>query len=357
MIRLNGQASFELNLDYFRHHRDGISMSWASGEPVIGSLYSDKWQKLLGPARKTGGELTTQHENIAASLQAIFEEVYFTILRRAYNLTQSKKLCLAGGCAMNSVANGKIFDQTPFEDVYIQAAAGDSGTAIGAAFYAYHHVLGNPRQFVMQHAYWGPQFGDFELNGQLNRKNYKKIEGEEELCHLTAQAIANGKVVGWFQGRMEWGARALGNRSILADPRRSNMKDILNARIKRREPFRPFAPSILEEAVGDYFERSYPDPFMIKVYPIRKEKRETIPAVTHVDGTGRLQTVSRKENPLYWKLIKAFEKLTGVPVILNTSFNENEPIVCTPKEALECFQRTKMDVLVLGNYFIEKTEG
>jgi carbamoyltransferase len=359
MIQLKRDGRFELDLDYFRHHRDGVSMSWKSGEPVIGPLYSGEWEKLLGPVRASGEELTQKHENIAASLQAIFEEVYFTILRRAYELTKLKKLCLAGGCAMNSVANGKIFDQTSFEDVYIQAAAGDSGTAIGAAFYTYHHVLGKPRKFHMKHAYWGPEFAEIELDGDLPQRGFEvqKIEDEDELCRLTSEAIANGKVVGWFQGRMEWGARALGNRSILADPRRSNMKDILNARIKRREPFRPFAPSILEEAVGDFFERTYPDPFMIKVYPIRKEKRKLIPAVTHVDGTGRLQTVSREENPLYWKLIKAFEKLTRVPVVLNTSFNENEPIVCTPKEALECFQRTKMDVLVLGKYLIEKTEG
>jgi carbamoyltransferase len=208
----------------------------------------------------------------------------------------------------------------------------------------------------MKHAYWGPQFQDIELNGEFSRGEFllKKIEDEGELCRSTAQAIADGKVVGWFQGRMEWGARALGNRSILADPRRAEMRDILNARIKRREPFRPFAPSILEEEVGKYFEKTYPDPFMIKVYPVKIEKRSVIPAVTHVDGTGRLQTVSREENPLYWKLIKAFEKLTGVPIVLNTSFNENEPIVCTPKQAIECFQRTKMDVLVVGKYFVEK---
>jgi carbamoyltransferase len=357
MIRLKDDGKFELNLDYFRHHRDGISMTWENGEPTIGYLFSDQWGKLLGLARKPTEEITHKHENIAASLQAIFEEVYFEILNRAYDFAKSRKLCLAGGCAMNSVANGKIFDRTPFEDVYVQAAAGDAGTAIGAAFYAYHHVLGNPRQFVMQHAYWGPQFEKFELNGQISQQDFQRIENEDELCRLTAQAIASGKVVGWFQGRMEWGARALGNRSILADPRNPEMRDILNARIKRRETFRPFAPSILEEAVGDYFEKKYPDPFMIKVYPVKKEKRKLIPAVTHVDGTGRLQTVNRQENLRYWKLIKAFETLTGIPIVLNTSFNENEPIVCSPKEAIDCFQRTKMDVLVLGDYFLEKKKS
>jgi len=213
----------------------------------------------------------------------------------------------------------------------------------------------------MDKAYWGPDFSEAEISEklkvkseELNNCKIEKIDNEDELCKKVAKYIADGKVVGWFQGRMEWGPRALGNRSILVDPRRAEMKDVLNARIKRREPFRPFAPSILLEAVGEYFEKDYPDPFMIKVYPIKEEKRKIIPAVTHVDGTGRLQAVSKEENPLYWRLIKEFEKLAGVPVVLNTSFNENEPIVCTPDEALDCFLRTKMDVLVLGNFIISK---
>ncbi len=262
---------------------------------------------------------------------------------------------------MNSVANGKIFDNTPFKDIYIQSAAGDAGGAIGAAYYVYHQVLGNKRNFVMDSSYWGPQFSKAELSDELrmmsdelNKQGCEvtTIQDEDELCKRTAKEIADGKIVGWFQGRTEWGPRALGNRSIVVDPRRHDMKDILNSRIKRRESFRPFAPSILLEAVGEYFEKDYPDPFMIKVYPIKKVKRDVIPAVTHVDGTGRLQTVRRQDNPLYWTLIKEFEKLTGVPVVLNTSFNENEPIVNTPKEALDCFLRTKMDVLVLGNFII-----
>jgi carbamoyltransferase len=216
----------------------------------------------------------------------------------------------------------------------------------------------------MDHASWGPQFGGAELSKELEMRSEEikkqrctivEIPNEDELCRRTAQAIADGKIVGWFQGRMEWGPRALGNRSILADPRRADMKDILNSRIKRREPFRPFAPSILVEATGDYFEKSSPDPFMLKVYPIKKDKQSVIPAVTHVDGTGRLQTVDRAANPRYWKLIKTFENLTGVPIVLNTSFNENEPIVCRPGEAVDCFLRTKMDVLVMGNFLVEKT--
>jgi carbamoyltransferase len=355
IVKLKKGGRFELDLDCFLHHSEGVDMTWEGGEPVLGKVYSDEFIKRLGPPRNRGEGITRRHENLAASLQAMSEEAYFYILNSLHNKTKKRVLCVAGGVAFNSVANGKIFDKTPFEEVYIQAAAGDAGTALGAGYYIYHQVLGNPRRFTMTHAYWGPGYSNENIEKALKdyRLNYDCLD-EGLLLRKTAQAIADGKVVGWFQGRMEWGPRALGNRSILVDPRRRDMKDILNARIKRREPFRPFAPSILIESVGDYFERSYPDPFMIKVYPVKKDKREIIPAVTHVDGTGRLQTVSREENPVYWRLIKEFEKLTGVPVVLNTSFNENEPVVCKPQEAIECFLRTKMDVLVVGNYFVEK---
>ena len=267
---------------------------------------------------------------------------------------------------MNSVLNGKIREQTPFEEVYIQPASGDNGTALGAAFYVWHQVLGQPRSFVMTHGYWGPEFGESEVSEELGVRGeelgkqgcrIKKMGNEEELCGWTAERIAEGKIVGWFQGRMEWGARALGNRSILADPRRSDMREIINTKIKFRERFRPFAPSILEEAVHDYFVGAVPDPFMIQVYPVRPDKRDVIPAVTHVDGSGRLQTVNREANPMYWQLLKAFEKLTGVPVLLNTSFNENEPIVHRPEEAMDCFLRTDMDVLVMGSHVIEKVRS
>jgi carbamoyltransferase len=364
IIRLKKDGTFELDLRYFRYHTEGISMTWDGGEPAIRPIYSDQWECLLGPARKPDEEITKRHENIASSLQVIFEEVYFSILNKLYERTRLRTLCLSGGCAMNSVANGKVSDRTPFEEVYIPPAPGDAGTAIGAAYDVYHRVLDRPRSFVMDHASWGPQFYQAELREALGvrREEIKRqgclmveIQDEDELCRRTAQAIADGKIVGWFQGRMEWGPRALGNRSILADPRRADMKDVLNSRIKRREPFRPFAPSILVEATGDYFEKSSPDPFMLKVYPIKKDKQSVIPAVTHVDGTGRLQTVDRAANPRYWKLIKTFENLTGVPIVLNTSFNENEPIVCRPGEAVDCFLRTKMDVLVMGNFFVEKT--
>jgi carbamoyltransferase len=330
----------------------------------MGPVYSQEMEKSLGWARHHRDEpITKQHENIAASMQAMYEEAFFHLLNQVYKKTKTSVLCLAGGCAMNSVANGKIFDKTPFQEVYIQAAAGDAGGALGAAYYVWHQILGNERNFVMNTAYWGPEFTKDEIKTEIESNKGKltklrcsvgRIDNEAELCIKTAKEIADGKVVGWFQGRMEWGPRALGNRSIVVDPRRAEMKDVLNARIKRREPFRPFAPSILLEKTGEYFEKDYPDPFMIKVYPVRPEKRSVIPAVTHVDGSGRLQTVRKDDNPLYWQLIKEFENLTDVPVVLNTSFNENEPIVCTPAEALDCFLRTKMDVLILGNFFIKR---
>jgi len=261
---------------------------------------------------------------------------------------------------MNSVANGKIRRVTDFRRVYVQAAAGDAGGAIGAA-YAVWHGLGGARSFVMEHASWGPGFDRQHIlslleaeRSQITKANctIAEIPDEAQLCERVAGAIADGKVIGWFQGRMEWGPRALGNRSILCDPRRADMKELLNAKIKRRESFRPFAPSVLEEAVSDWFEEDDAVPFMMQVFQIRAERRQQIPAVTHVDGSGRLQTVSARANPLYHRLIQTFSNMTGVPMVLNTSFNENEPVVCRPSEALNCFLRTNMDVLVLGNTMI-----
>jgi len=266
---------------------------------------------------------------------------------------------------MNSVANGRIHRNTPFRRVYVQSAAGDAGGAIGAAFAVWQQISNAPREFVMDHAYWGPAYSNAEIETLLSARhtdlkqeafNVQRIEDERELCHRTARVLADGKVIGWFQGRMEWGPRALGNRSIVCDPRRADMKEILNRKIKRRESFRPFAPSILREAVSEWFEEDGDVPFMMQVFPIRPEKRPLIPAVTHVDGSGRLQTVTREANPLYYSLIEAFRDLTGVPMVLNTSFNENEPVVCKPEEALDCFLRTRMDVLVMGRYYIERTQ-
>jgi carbamoyltransferase len=364
LIHLTPDGRFELDLSYFRHWSAGVSMTWDDGEPTMGPVYTRKLEELLGPARNPGEPLESKHEAIAASLQVVFEEVAFHILNALHRKTRVPRLCLAGGCAMNSVLNGKIRERTPFEEVYIQPAAADNGTALGAAFYVWHQVLRQPRRFTMEHGFWGPEFNDAEIGEALRAKSQElteqgcgiiKVEDEDELCRETSERIAEGKIVGWFQGRMEWGARALGNRSILADPRRQDMREIINTRIKFREKFRPFAPSILEESVHEYFVGAVPDPFMIQVYPVRPDKRSVIPAVTHVDGSGRLQTVNRRANPLYWQLLKAFEKLTGIPVLLNTSFNENEPIVHKPAEALDCFLRTKMDMLVMGKYVVEKS--
>ncbi len=351
---------FALGLEYFVHHRDGPDMTWRDAErtPVVGRLFSDYLAVLLGSAREAGAPIECRHRNIAATLQARLEEVYFDLLNALHTRTGLSALCLAGGVAFNCVANGKIFDRTPFEQVYIQPAAGDAGLAVGAAYHVYHQVLGLPRTFVMDHAYWGPGYTRAAIRQALDRAGlrYRDLP-EEVLCREAASHVAGGRIVGWFQGRMEWGPRALGNRSIVVDPRRPEMKDVLNRRIKHREPFRPFAPSVLEEATGDYFERAYPSPFMILAYPVRPEKRAAIPAPTHVDGTGRLQTVSQRTNQRYWRLIKEFERLTSVPLVLNTSFNENEPIVCTPEEAVDCFLRTEMDVLAIGDWLAEKVRS
>jgi carbamoyltransferase len=353
---------FRLNLDYFIHQRQGADMTWkdAGKTPEISPMFSAELEKLLGPARKPSEPVEKRHRDIAASLQARLEEVLLAHIAGLAKSTGQKNLCLAGGVAFNCVANGKIFDASSFERVYVQPAAGDAGLAVGAAYALYHEVLGNPRSFTMDHAAWGPGFAPQDVTRLIAARNISngdlKIDelAEETMLQETAKHIAAGKVIGWFQGRAEWGPRALGNRSILADPRRADMKDILNQRIKHRETFRPFAPSVIEEATGEFFERTDPSPFMTFAYPVRPEQRSVIPAPTHVDGTARLQTVSRRHHPLYWRLIREFGNQTGVPVLLNTSFNENEPIVCRLEEALDCFLRTKMDVLVLGNHILEK---
>jgi carbamoyltransferase len=363
ILRLNGkrgEPGFALGLDYFIHHKVGSDVSWDEGSPVIGKLFSDTLEQRLGPARQTEETVTARHQNIASSLQVRLQDGVLALLNRLHEKTGLKKLCLAGGVAFNCVANGLIFERTPFEQVYIPTAAGDAGLAVGAAFYVQHQLLKQPRGFEMTHAYWGPEASPEQIRTALAARvqagdGYKISElPDERLYAETAQHIADGKIVGWFQGRLEFGPRALGNRSILADPRRAEMKDILNRRIKHREMFRPFAPSILAEATGDYFEQAHPSPFMLMTYKVRTEKRVAIPAPTHVDGTGRLQTVSAEQNLRYWSLIKNFSQISHIPVVLNTSFNDNEPVVCRPEEAIECFLRTKMDVLAIGNYLVEK---
>jgi carbamoyltransferase len=366
IVRFNGnhgEFGFRLGLDYFVHHKTGPEMSWAESDrtPALGKLFSDSMGRRLGAAARDPEEpLEQRHRNLAASLQARLEEVYLGMLKKLAKNTGAKSVCLAGGVAFNCVANGKIFDQTPFEQVFVQPAAGDGGLAVGAAYHVWHQTLGKPRSFVMDHAYWGPCYTAGEIRtaveaSAVSQGGYSINElPEEELLRRTAAIIADGKILGWFQGRAEWGPRALGNRSIVADPRRPEMKEILNRRIKHREIFRPFAPSILAEKTGEWFEKSHPSPFMTLAYPVRTEKRGQIPAPTHIDGTGRLQTVRREANPRYHALIAEFERQTGVPVVLNTSFNDNEPIVCRPEEALDCFLRTQMDALVLGDYLITR---
>lgn len=355
IVRLKSAGRFELDLEYFVHWAEGVDMTWDEGSPSLGTIYSRKFAEKFGPPRISGAEITRAHADMAASLQAMLEEAEFHLVRHLHRITGLTAICMAGGVALNSTFNGKVRLETPFQEIFIQPAANDAGTALGVAYYIYHHILGKPRCFVMNNAYTGPEFVNGRIEAVLRRHNLAyTTHTDDELVHEVAEQIAAGNVVGWFQGSMEWGPRALGNRSILADPRRADMKDILNARIKHREKFRPFAPSVLLENVGDYFDQSYPDPFMIKVYGVNEAKRSQIPAVTHVDGTGRLQTVSQEQNPLYWSLIHRFGEITGVPIVLNTSFNENEPIVCHPEEAVECFLRTKMDILALGNYLISK---
>jgi carbamoyltransferase len=362
LLTLEPGGRFSLDLECFRHWTGEITMSWESGEPAVPDVYSDRLIDRLGPARQADEPVTGRHEDIAASIQRVFEESAFHVLRGVHQKIAVEQLCLAGGCAMNSVANGKIRQHTPFTQVYIQPAAGDNGTALGAALEAWHGTGSRAAAPQMMHAYWGTEY-DADAIAQVIRESgvaetgrciWSTLTNEVALCKETAARIAGGAIVGWFQGRMEWGARALGNRSILADPRRRDMRDVINQKIKFRERFRPFAPSVLAEAIDDYFVGAVHDPFMIQVYPVRPDKRDVIPAVTHVDGSGRLQSVSRDSNARYWTLIRAFQALTGVPVLLNTSFNENEPIVERPEQALDCFLRTDMDVLVMGPHLLQK---
>jgi carbamoyltransferase len=355
IIRTEENGQFRLNLDYFRHHAEGVDMTWDEGSPVIGRLFSDEFARLFGPPRNAGAALTDREHDIAASLQLRLEEIAFHVLNNLHERTGLTDLGLAGGVAYNSVMNGKILLNTPFKRVFVQPAAGDSGTALGVCYQIYNGVLKCKPRDVMEGAYTGPRFSEEEILVALGHADLAyETYSDAELTKRAAQDIAAGLVVGWFQGRMEFGPRALGNRSIVVDPRRAEMKDILNDRIKKREPFRPFAPSILEECAGEYFEQTHPAPTMLMVYQVKEERRNEIPAVTHVDGSGRLQTVSRTVNERYYQLISDFNALTGVPVILNTSFNENEPIVCTPQQAIDCFRKTKMDVLYLGNHAVRR---
>jgi len=351
-------GGFNLDASFFNPLGSNQGMQiLPDGTVSLARHFSPRMVKTFGQPREPRTEITQREMDLAYAMQRRFEDVLFHLLTQLYQRVPCEDLAMAGGCALNSVANGKLFAHTPFRRTWIQPAAGDEGLAIGAALHVYHAVLNQARRFVMKNSYLGPEFSNTRIESDLKKANlrYRKLE-REPLLDFVAQHIATGNVVGWFQGRMEWGPRALGNRSILAHPGLPGMKDILNARIKQREWFRPFAPSILEERQCEYFEHDHPSPFMLHVYKIRPEKRAQLSAVNHVDDTGRLQSVSREENPLYYELIRAFEQKTGIPVLLNTSFNENEPIVCQPEEAIDCFKRTRMDALAIGPYVTVKTE-
>lgn len=365
IVSTEPNGKFRLNLNCFRHATDGVEMTWDGGSPEIGQIFSSTYARTFGPAREPGTQLTDRESDIAASLQLRLEEVAFHVLNHLHEETGLTDLGLAGGVAYNSVLNGKILRATPFRRVFVQPAAGDSGTALGVCYQIWNDTKEQraksrgPRIAAASSfaPYTGPEFSNDEIKHELEVSELKcELLSDDELMNCAARDIADGLIVGWFQGRMEFGPRALGNRSILADPRRADMKGILNERIKKREAFRPFAPSVLAEHVGDYFAQTHPSPAMLMVYEIKPERRGQIPAVTHIDGSGRLQTVTRDLNPTYHRLIEEFYQLTGVPIVLNTSFNENEPVVCTPRDAIDCFLKTRIDVLYLGNYAVRRRE-
>ena len=355
VIRLTSNGLLKLNLDYFRSGTTGVISYGEDHQPIVAPLYNDKMIALFGPPRLPTETLSTYHKDLAASVQLVTEQVIFHIMTGLYNKTGLENICIAGGVAQNSVANGKMLTNTPFKNIYIPPAGHDAGISMGAALFVQHEILKYDRQPAIKSAFTGSHFSNEEIKRILNEKKINYLEEKDEvLYHTVTECLLKGGVVGWFSGRAEFGPRALGGRSIIADPRRADAKEIINSKIKRRESFRPFAPSILKEYVADYFELTGEVPFMEKVFPIRKERQKEIPAVTHVDGTGRLQTVDEAISPRYYRLIETFRKKTGVPILLNTSFNENEPIVNSPEEALNCFLRTSMDMLVMENIIVNR---
>lgn len=359
LIKLHDDGKFELNVDYFNHPVEGVSMEFNGGYPVIGPVFSDKLSEILGSPRKKDDPIKQLHKDIACSLQQLYEKALFNLLTHLNKIYPGQKdLCLAGGCAQNSLANGKITTNTRFENVWIQPAAGDAGGALGAAL-----IVSNMQNSEKRHTMVSPALGisysNKEIKALIEKTDLSKfktqfISSESELTEYIAKLLVDGKVIGFFHGPFEWGPRALGNRSIIVDPRLDNMKDLLNQKIKKRESFRPFAPSVLKEKAHEWFERDEDVPFMTHVFNIKESKRKYIPAVTHKDGTGRIQSVTKEFNNRYYNIIKKFDAITQVPMILNTSFNENEPIVNTPEEALACFLRTDMDVVVLENHILER---
>jgi carbamoyltransferase len=358
MVELTDDG-MRLNPDYFMPFgaTQGITID-EKGQMRLSRHYSDRVVEMYGPPHEPNTEISQREMDLAFAMQQVFEKAYFHLLSILHRLAPSERIVMAGGCALNSVANGKLFDHTPFRETCIQPAAGDEGLALGAALQISNAVRGEGKRYVMRNAYLGPEYNESQIGTALDDAGIRYLRCDRDrLLKETLDEIVRGNVVGWFQGRMEWGPRALGNRSILVHPGRPDMKDILNSRIKRREWFRPFAPVVLQERQSDIFEHTHPSPFMLHVYKIKPAWRERLVAVNHVDNTGRLQTVARDENPLYYDLIKGFEARTGLPVLLNTSFNENEPIVCTPSEAIDCFLRTRMDALVIGPFVCRKEQG
>lgn len=355
LVQEASKGGYRLGLEYFRHHTENISMTWVAGAPILGPLFSERMEKLLGPSRQPGASLEERHTDIAAAVQERLEMIIFQILRRLHDQFSIPRLCYAGGVALNCALNGKIRRETPFSEVFIQPAAHDAGTSLGAALYVAHQIHRIPRTFVMNHAAWGPESSEEECRMALEKAglSFRHLEADP-LCQVAAEALSRGKIIGWFQGRMEFGPRALGHRSLLADPRDPKMKDWINERVKRRESFRPFAPSVIIEKVPEFFPEAHPDPFMLFAYPADRERLKQIPAVIHTDGTGRLQAVDGRVDPLYWRLIKTFGEQTGVPVLLNTSFNEQEPIVYRPKEAIACVERNAIDCLAMGPFWVER---
>lgn len=341
VLRPDGPRSFRVDVRKLDHH---LAKRYK---------FSPESVREMGPPRRPGEEVTQRHQNIAASAQLVLEDTVLHLLRWLHRRTGEKNLCMAGGVAFNSVMNGRIVEESPFERIFVPPAAGDAGCAIGAAFLTYHVHLGNPRTFEMRHAYHGPSFDSPTCAAALDGAGlpYETL-ADDELLPRVAQLLAGGAIVGWFQGRAEFGPRALGNRSFLGDPRRSDMREILNRKVKLREWFRPLAPSMLDEAGEGIFGRPHYDPFMTTVLSVIPEMRSTIPAVVHVDGTARPQTVKREVNPRYWALIEEFRKLTGVPVLLNTSFNVQEPIVCTPEQAIRTFNNSSFEALVLADNLV-----
>jgi carbamoyltransferase len=357
LVRLGDDEWFRLGPGYFGMHEGGESgAADEKGHVAMGRFYTQRLSSELGAARTRDDPVTQREMDIARSTQVRFEEAALHCLNRLHKLVPTGQLAMAGGCALNGVANARILRETPFTTPYLQAAASDDGTCLGAAYVVWHQVLGRSERFHMKHAFWGPGYADERMRKVAEASGFlvKVCVDDTDLAETAAGLIADGLVMGWYQGRSEWGPRALGNRSILANPAIATMKETINAKIKRRESFRPFAPSVLKEDVGIYFEQDVDSPFMMHVVKIRKEWRERLPAVTHVDGTGRLQSVDRGSNLLYHQLISAFKRKSGIGMVLNTSFNENEPVVDTPEQAFDCFRRTDMDALCLGRYVMLK---